>query len=266
MVFSRDGFTFFLLYVTLNEKFETKGICKMSVFRDLAKAVHPDVCNHPDATEMMKQVLVNRYNTDALLSLARKWGLKLDGSFDSNAFNEKSFNERSERVFEAVVGSIVRYAFNHKLSTVMIEGVIIKIRSITKGRLAGAKEYSIYNFRDQRIWTHKSFTTPGWTIMGMASESELKAGQEKQDHIKNSKKVYDNLKKINANECFRRYGITPNKNYNALGYEVEIRFRGGYRWCRLIRTTSKCVYIPKFDGSSLQRRISVDYIVGVRRV
>lgn len=237
----------------------------MSVFRDLAKAVHPDVCQHPNATQMMQQVLSNRNDTDVLLSLARKWGLRLDGTFDDKAFNDMSKASTQQSVFEAVVGAIVRYAFLYKFQTVMIEGVITKIRPITKGRMAGAKEYTIYNFRDQRLWNHKSFLVPNWKIMGMASESELLTGQEKQERINNNKKVYDNLKKVCALESFKRHGLTANKNYDGMGYEVEIRFNGCYRWCKLVRTTSKCVYIPRFNGSSDQRRISIDYVVGVRR-
>ena len=217
-----------------------------SLFRDIAKQVHPDMNGgSANANEMMKEVIKNRNNSDALLNLARKWGLNINGTFNESTFDRNSA-DFSEKVFEVMVGAIVKYMFPYKRSFKRIRGVITKIRPITRGYLAGAKEYSIYDFATQTIWKHKSYETPGFTVVGMASKDDLQLGIDRQEAIKENKKARNVHKERVAQFKFESVGIRPNKNYEESDMMVLINYKTGPQWKRLIRTTKKCVFIEEY--------------------
>jgi curved DNA-binding protein CbpA len=234
----------------------------MSLFRELAKQVHPDVNGGSvDANKMMQEVLANRNNENALRDLARRWGLRLDGSFDDAAFDAKSASERTERVFEAVVGAIVRYSFRYKRRLVGIRGVITGIRTIQKGKMAGAKEYTIYNFSDAKIWRHKSYNTPNFDVVGLAHPDDLRIGQNRVQSIKEIKKENDKHRQNRANVAFVNLGLVRNKNYEFNNYKVYI---SGYGWRNLVRTTNRCVYFKTFYDSR-EKRASINKVEEVSK-
>jgi hypothetical protein len=238
----------------------------MSLFREIAKQVHPDLNGGSvNTTRMMQEVLANRNNEAALLNLARKWGLKLDGSFDDKAFSQRSSQERAQTVFEAVVGAIVAYSFLIKRRYVDVRGVIIGIRDITKGKMAGAKEYTIYNFRDRKIWKHKGMGTPSFHIVGMATNEDLQLGIESKKRIDDNNKTIKREEQEWAYNRFRYFGLVPNKNYEGRSIEALISFRGGPSWKAVKRTTKKCVYIYAYNENS-ERRISLKHVLDVRGV
>jgi len=232
----------------------------MSLFRELAKQVHPDVNGSSvNANKMMQEVLANRNNESVLRDLARKWGLRLDGSFDDNAFNAKSASERTERVFEAVVGAIVRYSFRHKRHYMSIRGVITGIRTIQKGKMAGAKEYTIYNFSDAKVWKHKSYSTPNFDIVGMADPDDLRIGQTRVERIKEINKDNNKYRQVQANARFGQLGLRTNKNYDGSSIRVYV---SGYGWRDLIRTTSRCAYFKALYSGD-EKRANINRVLEV---
>jgi hypothetical protein len=217
-----------------------------TLFRDIAKQVHPDLNGGTvNANKMMQEAIKHRNNGDMLLNLARKWGLNINGSFDEKVFNNRS-KGFDRKVFDLVVGAIVNYGFIHKRKMKTIQGVLFKIRNITRGRLEGAKEYSIYDFRTQTIWKHKTFDKPRFKVVGMASPDELQEGRDTQQRIKNNKKERDAYYNAKAKEKFRSVGIKPNKNYEFHDMMVLVNYKTGPQWKKLLRTTAKCAFVEEY--------------------
>jgi hypothetical protein len=219
---------------------------EQNLFRDIAKQVHPDLNGGSvNANEMMKEAIKNRNNVDVLLNLARKWGLKLNGSFDETAFNKRG-NTFNEKVFEVVVGAIVKYGFRYKRGTKHVRGVITKIRPITRGHLKGAKEYTIYDFATQAIWKHKEYNTPNYNVVGMASSDDLQLGLDRQKSIKDNKKAVSAHRANIARSKFQSVGLRPNKSYEFSDMMVLVNYKTGPAWKKLVRTTAKCAFIEEY--------------------
>ena len=230
-----------------------------TLFRDIAKQVHPDVNGGTvNSTKMMQEAIKHRNNGDMLLNLARKWGLNINGSFDAKAFDGHDFDEK---VFDIVVGAIVKYGFQHNRKMKTIRGVLFNIRVITSGYLKGAKEYSIYDFATQVIWKHKSYDIPGFKVVGMASPEDLQEGRDRQKRIKDIKKARNDYRGKTARIKFVALGLRSNKNYS--GKEVLIEYRGGEKWKKLIRTTPKCVFIEEYPYSK-PRMVKIASVLDVR--
>ena len=144
-------FAFFMLLCDIKNE---KGIdmTDKSLFRKIAKQVHPDMSVGSDATsgDRMCQAIKFKNDPDMLVRLARKWGLNIDGSFDKKAFNERS-EAFKQRVFDAVVGAIIEHTITYKKKLFMVHGVIVNKRKITRGHYKNATEFKIYNFRDNSI-------------------------------------------------------------------------------------------------------------------
>ena len=236
---------------------------EQNLFRDIAKQVHPDLNGGSvNANEMMKEVIKNRNNGDVLLNLARKWGLKLNGSFDETAFDKRS-NGFNEKVFKVVVGAIVKYGFRYKRGTKHVRGVITNIRPITRGHLKGAKEYTIYDFATQAIWKHKDYNTPGYNVVGMASKDDLQLGLDRQQSIKDNKKAREMHRKDVARSKFQSIGIRPNKTYEFSDMMVLVNYKTGPLWRKLIRTTAKCVFIEEYKYSK-PRMVKIKSVLDAR--
>ncbi|MBU0846709.1 hypothetical protein KKH23_05915 [Patescibacteria group bacterium] len=236
---------------------------KMSLFRDIAKQVHPDLNgNSVNATKMMQEAIKYRNNDSMLLSLARRWGLNLNGTFNENLFNKKSDSRGSTGVFDIVVGAIVKYAFVRGNKNISIKGVIISIRTITKGRFRGASEYSIYDFPARMVWKHKSFSKPNFEVVGQASKDELQVGQDTQQRIKDSKKMAGYTRQNIANDRFRTLGLLKNKIYMGRGMSAYINYKGGPEWREIVRTTSKCVFVR--ESLIGERMINIKSVLEVK--
>jgi len=237
-----------------------------TLFRQMAGMVHPDkatTSEHASGAKM-REVLKHRNEPEVLLALARKWGLQLDGSFDSNAFDRNSSTFAGD-VFEAVVGSIIKHNFTYKKGDSALHGVVVNIRKITKGYRKGAFEYKIYDFKDGTVWTLKSYEKqPFNKIVGNADESTLKTGQDKVDRINAGNKAVKKLRQDMADNTFASIGIKKNKSYQGSGVHVLVGYRGDvYKWHELIRTTAKSVYIP---NGYKERRIPVGSVRKIKLV
>ena len=236
-----------------------------SLFKDIAKQVHPDVNGGSvNATKMMQEAIKHRNNGDMLLNLARKWGLKLNGTFDDTAFNKRS-SGFSEEVFEVVVGAIIEYTFNHNRKRHNIKGVVINIRPITKGRFKGAKEYSVYDFRTQVIWKHKDRYIPDFKVVGKASQGELQLGQDTQDRIKESKKVRSAFYQSRADNKFSILNLQKSKDYRNSNLEVLVNYKTGLMWRKLVRTTAKCAFVEEWAYSK-EHMIKIGSVMDTRRM
>jgi len=237
-----------------------------NLFRQMAGMVHPDkstISPHASGAKM-REVLKHRNEPEVLLVLARKWGLQLDGSFDSNAFDRNSSAFASD-VFEAVVGSIIKHNFTYKRGDSALHGVVVNIRKITKGYRKGAFEYKIYDFKDGTIWTLKSFEKqPFDRIVGNADESTLKTGQDKVNRIVSTNKNIAKMKQERADDFFTKLGLKKGKNYMGSGLRVLIEYKNDiYKWHVLIRTTPKSVYVP---NGSRERRIPIHSVRQIKMV
>ena len=237
-----------------------------TLFRQMAGMVHPDkstISPHASGAKM-REVLKHRNEPEVLLALARKWGLQIDGSFDSNAFDRNSSTFASD-VFEAVVGSIIKHNFTYKRGDSALHGVIVNVRKINKGYRKGAFEYKIYDFKDGTIWTLKSFEKqPFDRIVGTADSMTLKTGQDKVDRIKSGNKTIAKMKQERADDFFTRLKLKKNKNYMGFGLQVLIEYKNDiYKWHMLIKTTAKSVYIP---SGSKERRIPIHSVRQIKLV
>jgi len=229
------------------------------LFRKIAKQVHPDLSVSSDAAsdDRMCQALKHKNDPDMLVRLARKWGLNIDGTFDEKAFNERS-KDFAKRVFDAVVGAIVFHRITYKKRLMVVRGVIVNKRSITRGHFKNATEYKVYNFVDGGIFVLKTFSRqPFDNIMGMADTEQLNNGIEKVNRIKENKKARAAYRQELANNNFASLGIISNYSYNG-SYKVLVNYKDGARWETLIRTTAKCVFI------SSGRRINVRSILAAK--
>jgi len=237
-----------------------------TLFRQMAGMVHPDKSTtSPHASgAKMREVLKYRNEPEVLLALARKWGLQIDGSFDSNAFDRNSSAFASD-VFEAVVGSIIKHNFTYKKGDSALHGVVVSIRKITKGYRKGAFEYKIYDFKDGTVWTLKSYEKqPFDKIVGNADDMTLKTGQGEVDRINAGNKAVKKLRQDMADNSFTRIGLKKNKMYQGSGVYVLIAYKGDiYKWHELIRTTLKSVYI--LNGYK-ERRIPVGSVNKIKLV
>ena len=233
------------------------------LFREMSKQVHPDLNGGGDKfNNMMKEVLQNRNDGNALLDLARKWGLNLDGSFDTGNFNRKAESFHRD-VFEAMVGAVVRWSFKYKFKNTVVRGVITKVRRINKGRYKGAKEYSIYDFKRGNIWKTKAFGEPRFDVVGMADDQDLDHALDRESEIKANKKLIDKSNQAYADAQFEAIGIRTSTRYND-GTQVQVRYKSGPKWEYLIRTTKRCVYIEDPWGKNRERLIKIHAIIGVR--
>jgi len=251
-------FAFFMLLCDIKNE---KGIdmTDKSLFRKIAKQVHPDMSVGSDATsgDRMCQAIKFKNDPDMLVRLARKWGLNIDGSF-----NEKAFNERSEafkqRVFDAVVGAIIEHTITYKKKLFMVHGVIVNKRKITRGHYKNATEFKIYNFRDNSILVLKSFNgQPFDKIMGMADEFQVNDGIEKIEQIRVKKKERAAIRQDRANDMFASLGLVANLMYRG-NFKVLVNYKYGAKWENLERTTAKCVFLTS------GRRINIRSILNAK--
>lgn len=232
-----------------------------SLFRTIAKQVHPDMSVTSDTTsgDRMCQAIKFKNDPDMLVRLARKWGLNIDGSF-----NERVFNERSEsfkqRVFEAVVGAIIKHKVMSRKRPVTVRGVIVNKRTITRGHYKNATEFKVYSFIGGGILTLKTYNDqPFDEIMGMATKDQLNDGVEKVEQIKENKKITAVIKQDRANDKFASLGLVSNLMYRG-NFEVLVDYRTGARWETLERTTAKCVFLTS------GRRIGIRSILEAREI
>ena len=235
-----------------------------SIFREMAKKVHPDMSSEFASAAKMREIIANKNRPHILLKLAQQWGLNLDGSFNKFAFDQKA-DGFARTVYEAVVGAIIRHTFTHKRRTKVLRGVIIGIRNITKGRLSGGYEFKIYDFENNDIWNMKTMETNPFTIVGMADKDIVNEGQQKVEFNKSQKKTVAKIKQTNADNHFDRLGLKKNKRYDSMGYQVLIRYKGGIsKWEDLIRTTPKSAYIHCYGYKNDERRINISAIENKR--
>ena len=217
-----------------------------SLFRTIAKQVHPDmsVCSNTASGDRMVQAIKFKDDPDMLIRLARKWGLNIDGSFNENAFNKRS-EEFKQRIFEAVVGAIIQHTIMYKKKIIIIRGVIVNKRKITRGYYKNAIEFKIYTFKDGGIFVLKSFNDqPFDKLIGMADEYQINEGIEKIKTIKDNKKAVAAIRQNIANGYFKQLNLIPNCNYQRHhNFKVLINYKGGAKWEDLVRTTAKCVFI-----------------------
>jgi len=232
-----------------------------SLFRKIAKQVHPDmsVCSDATSGDRMVQAIKFKDDPDMLVRLARKWGLNIDGSFDEKAFNERSESFK-QRVFDAVVGAIVKHTIMSRKRHVTVRGVIVNKRVITRGHLKGAVEFKVYSFMDGGILTLKSYNRqPFDVIVGMASSEQLNDGIEKVKMIKENKKAVAAIRQDRANDKFASLGLVSNLDYRG-NFKVLVNYKGGARWETLERTTAKCVFL--ISG----RRINIRSILEAKEI
>lgn len=236
------------------------------VFRKLAKQVHPDLNGGSvEATKRMQEVLKFRNNPDMLLALARKWGLRIDGTFDSNAFDQKAEQTRQEQVFDAVVGAIVKHYFHRRNRLYFVRGVIVNIRKIKRGKFSGGREYTVYNFMDRSIVKLKSHrVNPFDSIVGYAHTDQLEDGKEQFRIAKEAKKRQEEYKQARANNQFIWLGLAKNLDYRDLNRQVLINYSYGAVWRDLVRTTPKSVYVD--EGGQKPRRISIHKVLRVKKL
>lgn len=239
------------------------GAAARTLFRDIAKQVHPDVNDRPDATKMMQEALKHKDNGNMLLRLAREWGLKLDGTFDEKAFNSKAnFNEK---VYHAVVGAIVVWTFRYKRKMRTVRGVIIRTRLVKKGKMRGFTEYTIYDFRTRQIWKTKAYgRNYDFNVVGKADDREVLVGIDAHKNIKRQKKRNQELRDNMAFRKFRSLGLMSQFDYEIKGIEVLVNYKSGPKWKKLIRTTKKCVYVREAGGRT--RRVNIDAILRKREI
>jgi len=227
-----------------------------SLFRTIAKQVHPDMSVNSDITSgaRMREAIAFKDNPNMLIRLARQWGLNIDGSFDKNVFNEKS-KAFKERVFNAVVGAIIKHTVNTKKKTITVRGVIVNKRYITRGHFKGAIEYKVYDFISGGIFISKSYNDqPFDMIMGMASSEQLNDGIERVKEIKDQRKARADIRQDIANDKFGLLGLVSNLSYKG-NFKVLVNYRTGARWETLERTTAKCVFLTS------GRRINIQSIL-----
>jgi len=236
------------------------------LFRQMANQVHPDkstISPHASGAKM-REVLKHRNEPEVLLVLARKWGLQLDGSFNTDTFDRNS-SDFAQNVFEAVVGSIIKHNFTYSRAGKALHGVVVNIRTVTKGYRRGAFEYKIYDFADGTIWTLKSYEKqPFDKVVGTADGMTLKTGKDKVDRINAGNKAIKKMRQDRADDFFSKFGLKKNKNYMGSGLRVLIEYKDGYyRWHELIRTTPKSVYIP---NGHKPRRIPISSVRQIKIV
>lgn len=234
-----------------------------NLFRQMAGQVHPDkstISPHASGAKM-REVLKHRNEPGVLLALARKWGLQLDGSFNTNTFDRNS----SEAIFKAVVGAIVKHQFTYRRGDRAIRGVIVNVRKITKGYRKGAFEYKLYDFKDGTIWTLKAYSDqPFDKIVGMADDTTLKQGKDKAESIVEGNKTIAKIKQARADDFFANLGLKKNKNYMGSGLRVLVEYKNDiYKWHVLIRTTPKSVYVP---NGNKERRIPIFSVRQIKMV
>lgn len=234
-----------------------------AVYRDIAKMVHPDMNGGSSvATARMQEVNKFKNSPGILLRLAQQWGLKLNGSFDTNAFDRKA-SEFSQRVYNAVVGAIItdikRYNFGRHVRTV--RGVIIKVRSIKSGKHAGWKEWTVFDFTSGKPYLKRGRgDNPFTNIVGMADIKDFNMAVTAEKNDKDRRKIKAKTSQDTANKGFDRLGLKKNKKYGN-GVEVLVKYRGGSKWKELDRTTAKSVYVYE---NARPRRIPLRAIAGIR--
>lgn len=237
-----------------------------NLYRSLAKEVHPDF-NGGGADFTRKMQEVNRFKNDPemLLKLARQWGLNIDGTFDQDTFDRKS-EEFKNAVYDAVVGAVIRHTFYRGRKVYNLRGVIVKVRDITKGKLQGGKEYSIYDFISERIWSFKTLNPKPFTVVGMADSNDLQRGVECLGLVKEAKKEKVKASKERAVLGFSRIDLMQDFDYEKAGFnwKVEVIINRSYWVMNLVRTTAKCVYV-RGNYSEKLHRVNVDKVVCVMK-
>jgi len=235
-----------------------------NLYRSLAKEVHPDF-NGGGADFTRKMQEVNRFKNDPemLLKLARQWGLNIDGTFDQNTFDRKS-EEFKNKVYDAVVGAVIRHTFYRGRKMYNLRGVIVKVRDITKGKLQGGKEYSIYDFISERIWSFKTLNPKPFTVVGMADSNDLQRGVDRMEYAKEVQKANKKASQNRADDRFSELDIKQNFDYEKAGFnwKVDVIINRSYHIMNLVKTTAKCVYV-RADYSERLHRVNVDKVVCV---
>jgi len=236
-----------------------------SLFREIAKKVHPDMSTGSEfaSGSKMREVIKNKDNPFVLLNLARQWGLNLNGAFDGSAFDRKA-RTFAGTVFETVVGAIIRHEVRYKRKTQIVRGVIVGIREITKGYRRGGCEFKIYDFKSNQIWSMKTLSRePFDRIVGVASNDMVNEGLEKFESNKQIGKANAKRKQDMADYHFERLGLKKNKSYSFV--DVLVRYKEGPKWKELVRTTPKSVYIRCYTYKNNERRINISSIDDIRR-
>jgi len=232
-----------------------------SLFREIAKKVHPDMNSEFTSGAKMREVIANKNRPHVLLNLARKWGLNLDGSFNKFAFDKRA-DEFARTVYKTVIGAIIRHTFTHKRKIKILRGVIVDIHKIKKGHHSGGFVFKIYDFENNELWNMKTMESNPFTIVGMADKDIVNEGQEKVEFQKTQKKNIAKHKQKTADDQFKLLDLKKNKRYNDV--EVLVRYKQGPKWETLIRTTPKSVYIPGYNYKNNERRINIRSIDGSR--
>lgn len=232
-----------------------------SLFRKIAKQVHPDMSVGSDATsgDRMRQAIQFKNDPDMLVRLAHKWGLNIDGSFDEKAFNKRSETFK-QRVFEAVVGAIIKHRVMRRKNPMTVRGVIVNKRAVTRGHYKGATEFKVYDFMSGGIFILKTYNNqPFDMIMGMANSEQLADGIEVVKNIKENKKIRAAIRQDKANDMFHSLGLISNCMYRG-NFKVLVNYKGGARWEILERTTAKCVFLTS------GRRINIRSILEAKEI
>lgn len=242
-----------------------------SVYRQMAFKVHPDVSGMSNATEMMKEVNANKANPVELIKLAAKWGIDISipaeykDIFDraKNAKSHTSFSrEESERVYEAVVNSIVKWHYKYRFKWHRGYGVVSKVRAIKKGKFAGYTEWTVMDLISGTEKKIKAISSP-FAVVKMATPEVIERAKDLVLRDKNRKKERKNIKQDLYSKKFKDLGLKSNHNYEYDDIEVLVNFSGGAKWKKLHKTTALCVY---HDYGFKTRRTDLKFILDTRKV
>lgn len=227
-----------------------------TLFRKMVFETHPD---QGGSAEKFREVMKNRSDYNALMMLAKKWNLKIDGI--------DNFETASEKL-EAIVGALIKHAFTYKANQKSLYGVIIDIRKINKGYHKGANEFKVFDLESGIIWSLKTYEKqPFQEVIAIADLKDLKTGQEKDNQLKQYKKSVEQTKNQIADQHFYRLGLRKNKSYYGMGVDVLIQYKSGnQRWDQLCRTTAKSVYIVCNGYKNNERRIPISSIIRIKVV
>ena len=242
-----------------------------SVYREMAFKVHPDVSDIKNATELMKEVNANKSNPVELIKLAAKWGIDIEIPAEykdiferaKNAKTHASFSKKeSERIYEAVVNSIVKWHYKYRFKWYRGYGVVSKVRKITKGKYTGYTEWTVMDLISGTEKKVKALYSP-FTVVKMATPDVIERAKELVLRDKERKRNNKEAKKERYEKYFKNVGLKPNYNYENHDYEVLVNFSYGARWRKLHKTTNFCVY---HTSGNRVRRTDLKFILDARKV
>jgi len=240
---------------------------KMSLYRLLAKKVHPDLNGNSSITnELMKELNAAKNDNMKLMALAQKWGFDIS----SNSWNEKKFQEacgensskEERRAIRIIIGTVVEYVYRKGWQDYYVKGVITKVRDITRGKWKGGKEFTIYDITSKTILKVKTFDPTRIFTPLAISRDKVEEGLLVEKQIKEAEKRRKNFRNDMFKSIFESLGLEPSRDYSFHNLEVLVLDRWGFRWLRLIKTTPQKVVV---ENNGKRKYISVKKVDSVRK-